>query len=38
MVPGQRHGLGLLLGHLLPKDGAVVADNGLDSGLIVHPR
>jgi hypothetical protein len=26
----------LLLGHLLPKDGAVVADDGLDSGLIVH--
>jgi hypothetical protein len=25
-----------LLGHLLPKDGAVVADDGLDSGLIVH--
>jgi hypothetical protein len=27
---------GLLLGHPLPKDGAVVADDGLDSGLIVH--
>jgi hypothetical protein len=27
---------GLLLGHLLPKDGAVVADDGLDSCLIVH--
>jgi hypothetical protein len=26
----------LLLGHPLPKDGAVVADDGLDSGLIVH--
>jgi hypothetical protein len=36
LVPGQRHGSDLLLGHLLPKDGAVVADDGLDSGLIVH--
>jgi hypothetical protein len=36
LVPGQRHGSGLLLGHLLPKDGAVLADDGLDSGLIVH--
>jgi hypothetical protein len=36
LVLGQRHGSGLLLGHLLPKDGAVVADDGLDSCLIVH--
>ena len=36
LVPGQRHGSGLLLGHTLPGDGAVVADDGLDSGLIVH--
>jgi hypothetical protein len=36
LVPGQQHGSGLLLGHLLPKDGAVVADDGLDSCLIVH--
>jgi hypothetical protein len=36
LVPGQRHGSGLLLGHLLPKDGAMVADDGLDSCLIVH--
>jgi hypothetical protein len=36
MVPSQRHGLGVLLGHLLPKDGAVVADDGLDLCLVVH--
>jgi hypothetical protein len=30
LVPDQRHVSGLLLGHLLPKDGAVVADDGLD--------
>jgi hypothetical protein len=38
LVPNMHdlHGSGLLLGHLLPKDGAVVADDGLDSGLIVH--
>jgi hypothetical protein len=36
LVPGQRHGSGLLLGHLLPKDDAVVAEDGLDLGLIVH--
>jgi hypothetical protein len=36
LVLGQRHGSGLLLGHLLPKDGAVVDDDGLDSCLIVH--
>jgi hypothetical protein len=36
LVPGQRHGSGLLLGHLLPKDGAVVGDDGLDSCLVVH--
>jgi hypothetical protein len=28
--------LGVLLGHLLPKDGAVVTDDGLDSRLVVH--
>jgi hypothetical protein len=26
----------LRFGHPLPKDGAVVGDDGLDSGLIVH--
>jgi hypothetical protein len=36
LVPGQRHGSSLLLGHLLPKDGAMIADDGLDSCLIVH--
>jgi hypothetical protein len=36
LVPSQRHGSGLLLGHLLPKDGVVVADDGLDSCLVVH--
>jgi hypothetical protein len=36
LVPGQRHGSGLLLGHLLPKDRAVVVDDGLNSCLIVH--
>jgi hypothetical protein len=36
LIPDQRHGSGFLLGHLLPKDGAVVADNGLDSCLVVH--
>jgi hypothetical protein len=36
LVPVQLHGSGLLLGHLLPKDGAVVADDGLDSCLVVH--
>jgi hypothetical protein len=36
LVPGQQHGSGFLLGHLLPKDGVVVADDGLDSCLIVH--
>jgi hypothetical protein len=36
LVPGQRHGSGLLLGHLLPKDGAVVGDDGLDLCLVVH--
>jgi hypothetical protein len=35
-VPGQRHGSGLLVGHLLPKDGVVVAADGQDSGLTVH--
>jgi hypothetical protein len=28
--------MGFLLGHLLPKDGAVVADDGVDSCLVVH--
>jgi hypothetical protein len=36
LVPRQRHGSGLLLGPLLPKDGAMVADDGLDSCLIVQ--
>jgi hypothetical protein len=36
LVPGQRHGSDLLLGHLLPKERAVVADDGLDSFLVVH--
>jgi hypothetical protein len=36
LVPGQRHGSSLLLGHLLPKDRAVVDDNGMDSCLVVH--
>jgi hypothetical protein len=36
LVRSQRHGSGVLLGHLLHKDGAVVADDGLDSHLIVH--
>jgi hypothetical protein len=36
LVPSQRHGLGVLLSHLLTKDGAVVADDGLDSCLLVH--
>jgi hypothetical protein len=36
LVPGQQHGSGLSFGHPLPKDGAVVGDDGLDSGLIVH--
>jgi hypothetical protein len=35
-VPSQQHGSGILLGHLLPKDEAVVADDGLDSRLVVH--
>jgi hypothetical protein len=36
LVPGQQHGSGLLLGHLLPKDGAMVGDDSLDSCLVVH--
>jgi hypothetical protein len=36
LVPGPRYDSGLLLGHLLPKDGAVIADDGLDSCLVVH--
>jgi hypothetical protein len=36
LVPGQRLGSGFLLGHLLPKDRAVVANDGLDSCLVVH--
>jgi hypothetical protein len=27
----QRHGSSVLLGHLLPKDGAMVSDDSLDS-------
>jgi hypothetical protein len=34
--PWSTTGSGLLLGYLLPKYGAVVADDSLDSGLIVH--
>jgi hypothetical protein len=36
LVLSQRHGLGVLLAHLLPKDGAVVSDDGLDARLVVH--
>jgi hypothetical protein len=36
LVRSQRHGLGILLAHLLPKDGAVVRDDGLDAHLVVH--
>jgi hypothetical protein len=36
LVPSQRHGSGVLLGHLLTKDGAMVGDDGLDSRLVVH--
>jgi hypothetical protein len=36
LVSGQRHGSGLLLGHLLPKDRVVVGDDGLDLCLVVH--
>jgi hypothetical protein len=36
LVPSQRHGSGVLLVHLLPKDKALVIDDGLDSRLIVH--
>jgi hypothetical protein len=36
LVPSQRHGSGVLLGQLLPKDGAMVTDDGLDSRLVVH--
>jgi hypothetical protein len=36
LVPSQRHGSDVLLGHLIPKDEAVVADDVLHSRLIVH--
>jgi hypothetical protein len=36
LILGQRHGSGLLLGYLLLKDRAMVADDGLDSCLRVH--
>jgi hypothetical protein len=36
LVLSQRHASGVLLGHLLSKDRAVVTDDGLDSRLIVH--
>jgi hypothetical protein len=32
----QRHGPGILLAHLLPKDEVVVSDDGLDAYLVVH--
>jgi hypothetical protein len=36
LVRSQRHGSGILLANLLPQDGAVVSDDGLDARLIVH--
>jgi hypothetical protein len=36
LVRSQRHGSGVLLAHLLPKDGAVVSDDGMDARLVVH--
>jgi hypothetical protein len=36
LVPSQQHGSDILLGHLLPKDEAVVADDVLHSRLVVH--
>jgi hypothetical protein len=36
LVQSQRHGLDVFLAHLLPKDGAVVSDDGLDAYLVVH--
>jgi hypothetical protein len=36
LVRSQRHGSGVLLVHLLPKDEAVVSDDGLDACLVVH--
>jgi hypothetical protein len=36
LVLSQRHGSGVQLGHLLPKDGTMVSDDGLNSRLIMH--
>jgi hypothetical protein len=36
MVPSERHGSGVLLAHVLPKDGAMVSDDGLNACLVVH--
>jgi hypothetical protein len=36
LVRSQRHGPGVLLAHLLPKDEAVVCDDDLDVRLVVH--
>jgi hypothetical protein len=36
LVRSQRHGPGILLAHLLPKDGAVLSDDDLDARLVVH--
>jgi hypothetical protein len=36
LVWSQRHGPGVLLAHLLPKDGAIVSDDGLDARLAMH--
>jgi hypothetical protein len=36
MVWSQLHGPSVLLAHLLPKDGSIVSDDGLDACLIVH--
>jgi hypothetical protein len=36
MVQSQRHGPGILLAHLLPKDGAIVSDDVMDARLVVH--
>jgi hypothetical protein len=36
LVQSQRHGPGVILAHLLPKDGAVVSDDCLYVRLLVH--
>jgi hypothetical protein len=35
-VSSERHGSSVLLAHLLPKDGAMVSDDGLDARLVGH--